>query len=408
VNTPLFIARRYFVSKKKTNFINVISAISMMGVAFVTMSLVIALSVFNGLEDLIRSLYNAFDPQIKITALKGKTFHVDSAFLRKIQNIEGVELVTEVIEDNILLKYREDQMVIKAKGVSDNFTLQHRMDSMIVEGKFILHGDSLDYAIIGRGVQYKLSIPIEGGGSYPLQLWYPKNKKALSLNPEKMFNREVALPGAVFAIEKQYDDGYIIVPLRLMQQLLDYSDKRTAIEIKVKDGVWIDGVRNRLRDLLGDDFVVQNSDEQHASLLKAVKVEKLFMNITISFILAIASLNIFFSLTMLAIDKKKDVAILFSMGASTNLIKTIFLFEGMLIAFTGAISGLLMGYAICALQQKFGFVSMGMETSLVDAYPVKMEVWDFVTTGITILLITFIISYRPALRASKVSIKDTL
>ena len=379
----------------------------MMGVAFVTMALVIALSVFNGLEDLIRSLYNAFDPQIKITALKGKTFPVDSAFLKKIQYVEGVELVTEVIEDNVLLKYREDQMVVKAKGVSDNFTLQHRMDSMIMEGRFILHTDSIDYAIIGRGVQYKLSIPVENA-IFPLQLWYPKNKKSLSLNPEKVFNREVVMPGAVFAIEKQYDDGYIFVPLALMQRLLNYTTKRTALEIKVKDGTRVDGVRNRLRELLGSDFLVQNSDEQHASLLRAVKVEKLFMNITISFILAIASLNIFFSLTMLAIDKKKDVAILFSMGASTNMIKKIFLFEGMLIAFVGATSGLILGYVICALQHKYGFVSMGMETSLVDAYPIKMESWDFITTGITILLITFIISYRPALRASKVSIKDTL
>jgi len=379
----------------------------MMGVAFVTMALVIALSVFNGLEDLIRSLYNAFDPEIKITAFKGKTFVADSAFIKKVEKIEGVELVTEVIEDNVLLKYREDQMVVKAKGVSDNFTQQHRMDSMIVEGEFVLRNDSIDFAIIGRGVQYKLSIPVENS-IFPIQLWYPKNKKSISINPENVFNREMVMPGAVFAIEKQYDDGYIFVPLDLMQKLLNYTTKLTALEVKVKEGYRVDGVRSRLRKLLGDDFLVQNSDEQHASLLRAVKVEKLFMNITISFILAIASLNIFFSLTMLAIDKKKDVAILFSMGATTNLIKKIFLLEGMLIAFVGASSGLVLGYIICALQKRFGFVSMGMETSLVDAYPVTMEIWDFITTGITILLITFIISYRPALRASKVSIKDTL
>ncbi|MFL5728279.1 MAG: ABC transporter permease [Cytophagaceae bacterium] len=407
MNVPLFIARRYFLSKKKTNFINVISVMSMVGVAFVTMALVVALSVFNGLENLIRTLYNSFDPELKVTATMGKAFTVDEAFLNKVKQVEGVDIITEVIEDNALLKYREDQMVVKVKGVSDNFTQQNRMDSMITEGEFTLHKDSMDYAIIGRGVQYKLSIPVDKG-IFPLQVWYPKTKNSLSLDPGKLFNRENIMAGAVFAIEKQYDDNYIFVPLEFTQRLLNYSNKRTSLEIKSKEGYKMSRLQENLKNALGPGFKVQNSDEQHASLLRAVKIEKLFMHITISVILAIASLNIFFSLSMLALEKKKDVAILFSMGASQNFIKKIFLGEGMIIAFTGAISGLVIGLLICIAQQQFKIVPMGMETSIVDAYPVKMELGDFISTGVTIFLITMLISYRPAVKASRINIKESL
>jgi lipoprotein-releasing system permease protein len=380
---------------------------SMIGVAFVTMALVVALSVFNGLEDLIRSLYNSFDPELKVTVMKGKSFPVDKPFLSKIEAIEGVDLVTEVIEDNALLKYKEDQMVVKVKGVSDNFIQQNRMDSLITEGEFTLHKDSVDYAIIGRGVQYNLTIPLNGT-IFPLQLWYPKNKTSLGMDPLSVFNRENIMPGAVFAIEKQYDDNYIFVPLSFTEKLLNYGNKRTSLEIKTKKGYKVKEVQNRIKETLGAAFRVQNSDEQHASLLKAVKIEKLFMHITISFILAIASINIFFSLTMLAIEKKKDVAILFSMGASQNLIKNIFLLEGAIIAFMGAFSGLLLGLAICIIQKQFGIVKMGMDTSVVDAYPVKLLSEDFLSTGLTILIITILISYRPASKAAKVNIKDNL
>jgi lipoprotein-releasing system permease protein len=278
---------------------------------------------------------------------------------------------------------------------------------MITEGEFVLHKDSVDYAIIGRGVQYKLSIPIDKG-IFALQLWYPKTKNSLSLDPTKVFKRESIMAGAVFAIEKQYDDNYIFVPLAFTQSLLNYGNKRTSLEVKAKENFKIKQVQKNLKAALGPEFKIQNSDEQHASLLRAVKIEKLFMHITISFILAIASMNIFFSLSMLAIEKKKDVAILFSMGASQNFIKKIFLAEGMIIAFSGAISGLIIGLVICIAQQRFGLVSMGMETSIVDAYPVKMEAGDFISTGITIFLITMLISYRPAAKASRINIKESL
>lgn len=381
----------------------------MIVVACVTMALVVALSVFNGLENLIRTLYNTFDPEIKIVATKGKSFEFDEVFLDKIKAVEGVDIVTEVIEDNALLKYKEDQMVVKVKGVSDNFIQQSRMDSMIVAGEFRLHKGRKDYAIIGRGIQYMMSISLSNE-LHPLQLWYPKDlqKSFTSFNPDKIFNREVIFPGAVFAIEKQYDDNYIFVPLAFAQDLFNYDNKRTSLEIKTKQGYKINKVRDKLRTVLGSDFKVLNSDEQHASLLRAVKIEKMFMHLTITFILAVASFNIFFCLNMLAINKRKDVAILYSMGATPSFIRRIFLFEGAIIAFSGAIIGLILGVSIVLAQDYFGFASMGMETSIVDAYPVKMELMDFTTTGISIVIITIVASILPAIKASQVEIKDNL
>jgi lipoprotein-releasing system permease protein len=408
LRVPFFIAKRYFLFGRKINFINIVSLLSILVVAFVTMSLVVALSVFNGLENLIRSLYNTFDPQLKISAVKGKSFTVDHDFLDKLKSNKGIAIITEVIEDNVLVKYKEDQMVVKMKGVSENFLNQKRLDSMIVAGELKFHERGKDYAIIGRGIQYNLAISLNSEIN-PLQVWYPKNIKATaSLSPDKVFSRENIRAGAVFAIEKQYDDNYIFVPLDFAERLLNYGNKRTSLEIKVKDGFKVNKVRDQLRELLGEEFLVQNSDEQHASLLRAVKIEKLFMFFTISFILAVASMNIFFCLTMLAINKKRDVAILYSMGATPSMVRAIFLTEGAMIAFTGAILGLVLGIGLCVAQQQYGMVSMGMETSLVDAYPVKMELSDFISTGITIIIITFLASVRPANRAIQVSIRENI
>ena len=407
MNFPFYIAKRYFFFGKVFNLINIVSLISILVVAIVTLSLVTALSVFNGLEDLIRSLYNTFDPQIKISASLGKSFSLSPALLAEVRNAEGVAVVTEVIEDNALLKYKQEQIVVKVKGVSDNFLDHHRLDSMIVQGELKLHKDGNEQAIIGRGVQYLLSVSLTND-FYLLQLLYPRNSDKISSDPQKLIVRENIFPGGVFAIEKQYDDNYIFVPLTFAQRLFQYGDRRTALEIKVKDGSKIDNIKKNLQKILGKDFLVQNSDEQHASLLKAVNIEKFFMHSTISFILAIASCNIFFCLTMLAIKKRKDVAILFSLGATPSTIKYIFLLEGALISFTGAGIGLVAGVTLCYLQQEFGLVSMGMETSLVDAYPVKMKMTDFISTAVTIIVITITASYRPAAKASRINIKTSL
>jgi len=409
VNVPLLIARRYFFSKKKRNIISIISNISMVGVAVGTMALIIVLSVFNGLEDLVRGLYGKSDPDLLISAMQGKSFPVDSAFVDRISAIPGVALVTQVIEDNALLQYHDRQMVVKMKGMSENYFAQSNIDSAIVEGDHRLVRDGQDYALLGAGVQHELSIALDNRLS-PLRLLYPRNtgKKTLSMNPETAFNEQAILAGGVFLIEQRIDDSYIFVPLEFARDLLRYDNRRTSLEVRVGDEHNVDDVKEELRRALGAKFQVLDSDEQHVSLLKAIKVEKMFVFITFAFILLIASLNIFFSLSMLVIDKKKDVAILRAMGATTQLVRNIFLLEGAIVAMVGAITGLVLGVGICWLQQTFHLVSMGMATAVVDSYPVKMQATDIVLTGLAIVVITISVSIRPALNASRLDVRDNL
>ncbi|MBC6610491.1 ABC transporter permease [Hymenobacter sp. BT507] len=409
MNVPLLIARRYFFSKKKRNIISIISNISMVGVAVGTMALIIVLSVFNGLEDLVRGLYGKSDPDLMISAVQGKSFPVDSAFIDRITAVPGVALVTQVIEDNALLQYHDRQMVVKMKGMSENYFAQSNIDSAIVEGDHRLVRDGQDYALLGAGVQHELSIALDNRLS-PLRLLYPRNtgKKLLSMNPETAFNEQAILAGGVFLIEQRIDDSYIFVPLEFARDLLLYGNRRTSLEVRVGDQHSVDDVKEELRQLLGSKFQVLDSDEQHVSLLKAIKVEKMFVFITFAFILLIASLNIFFSLSMLVIDKKKDVAILRAMGATTQLVRNIFLLEGAIVAMVGAITGLVLGVSICWLQQTFHLVSMGMATAVVDSYPVKMQATDIVLTGLAIIVITISVSIRPALNAARLDVRDNL
>lgn len=369
------------------------------------MALIVVLSVFNGLEGLIKQLYSTFDPEIKITAVEGKSFKIDEAFLNKVKNTEGVAYVTEVIEDNCLLRYQDKQLVVKIKGVSESFKHQNNIDSMIVDGNFMLSKGKKEFAVIGRGIQNHLNINIQNR-IYPLQLWYPRITRNASLNPETAFNRDMIMPEGVFAIEKQYDDHYIFVPIDFARRLLEYDDKITTLEIKTDGKEDLAIVQERLKDLLGEPFNVQNAEEQHASLIKAVKIEKLFVYLTFSLILAVASINIFFSLSMLVIDKQKDISVLMAVGASPAFIKKLFLTEGAIIAFSGAILGLILGFGICFLQETFGFVSMGMETAVVDAYPVDMQLSDFIFTSLLIITVTISVSIAPANRASHTDIKS--
>ena len=410
MNVPLLIARRYFRSKNKRNIITIISNISMIGVAVGTMALLIVLSVFNGLEDLVRTLYGKSDPNLVISATKGKAFDVNRTFLMKLENTPGVALLTEVIEDNALLQYHDRQMVVKMRGLSDNYFGQSQIDANIREGDHRLRRDSLELALVGAGVQHELSITLNNRLA-PMRLLYPRNtpgKKMLKFDPENAFNEQNLVAGGVFLIEQHVDDSYIFVPLTFAQRLLGYGTRRTALYVKVGQSFEIESVKNQLRRELGPNFKVHDSDEQHVSLFKAIKVEKLFVFITFTLILLIASLNIFFSLSMLVIDKKKDIAVLLAMGANQIMVRNTFLLVGAIVALVGAATGLVLGVALCWAQQRFGLVSMGMATSVVDSYPVKMKVSDLVFTCLSIILITLAVSIRPALNASRLDVCENL
>ena len=372
----------------------------MLGVAFGTAALVIVLSVFNGLESLIRSLYSSFDPEIKIESAEGKWFNRSEELLSTIDQVQGVEVVSEVIEDNALIRYQDAEMVVRIKGVSDNFLEQQRLDKVIIHGEPDLKKGNINYAIVGLGVSHSLSISPKDEFT-SLQIYYPKNVRATTTNPSGLYTQKSILPGGIFAIEKQYDEQYVFVPLDFAAELFQYDQRRTSFEIKTSPDHDMLEVQDELTKVLGETYLVTNKDQQHPSLFKAIKIEKLFSLVTFFFILALASLSIFFTLNMLVIEKQKDISVLLAMGASGRLIKSIFWFEGAIISLVGASIGLLLGFIICSIQLNFGIVSMGMETSVVSAYPVKMQFLDFLYTAICVIIITFLASYRPAAVASK-------
>jgi lipoprotein-releasing system permease protein len=372
----------------------------MVGIAFSTAALIIVLSVFNGLGDLLRSLNSSFDPEIKVELEKGKSFEVSPEFLNEIEAIDGVKIVTEVIEDYAYVRYRDADMVITLKGVSNNFLDQHRLDDHIADGRLVLEEKGINYAIIGRGVQYALSVAA-GENLYPLQLFYIKNMKASGIDPSQLYTRKSIEPGGVFSIEKNYDENYIFVPLQFAQDLLNYENKRTSLEIQTDKGANEKDIQRKIKAVVGEKFKVLTNEEQHQDIYRLLKIEKLFTAVALMLLVLVASINIFFSLMMLAIDKKKDISILFAMGGQQSLIQKIFLGEGALIAFSGALTGLVLGGLICWLQSSFGLVGMGMDNAIVSSYPVEMKVSDFVLTSVVIIAITLLVSFYPARLAAR-------
>lgn len=376
--------------------------ISMIGVAVGTMALVIVMSVFNGLGDLIRELFESFDAELKIEATVGKSFLASEDWLDSIRSLEGVAILTEVIEDNALLEYNGQQMVGRIKGVSENFLDQNRFSSGYFWGDTTLGTEIRPKAILGRGVGFFLSVNLDNVNT-PLKVFYPKApRSAASMDPSQYYSSAMLEPVAYFSIDRQFDDEYVIAPLSFVRDLLKYGEKRTSLEVKVAEGYSIDDVQRRLKKHLGRDFLVKNTDEQHAEIIRTVEMEKFFTFLTLTFILAIASFNIFFSLSMLAIEKKKDIAVLKAMGATDKLVRRIFLKQGMLIAFSGAIIGLVLAYLVVWLQQTFGLVSLGISSAVVDAYPVKVIWGDFFWVTLTVIGITMLASWRPAWIASQV------
>lgn len=374
----------------------------MIGVAVGTMALVVVLSVFNGLEDLVRSLYASFDAELKVEASLGKSFVAEEDWLASIKALEGVEIVTEVIEDNALFKYRDYQHLARIKGVSGNYLDHGRFGQGYVWGDLDLGSAQQPRAILGRGVGFFLSVDLDNEFEM-LQVFYPKApRSAGTIDPNQLYSRDMIKSSAFFSVDKEFDDNYIIAPLEFVSKLLNYGSKRTSLEIKVKEGESIQRVKRRLRTHLGEGFTVKDTDEQHAGLLRTIKIEKLFVFITLSFILAVASFNIFFSLSMMAIEKKKDTAILFAMGARQKLIKQIYIKQGAIIAFSGAIIGLVLGFLLVWMQDTFGLISLGIASSVIENYPVKMIWTDFLWTSLAVIAITFLAAYRPALIASKV------
>lgn len=394
------IAIRYFFSRNKRSFISVIARIAMAGVAVGTMAMVVVLSVFNGMEELNRKIFKTFDADVRIIPSEGKRFKMTTGLLHEVKNTQGVLRVTQVIEDNALARYGNQQTIVRLKGVDSTFEDQRNLDTAMVEGATRLYGgNGTPFAVIAEGVRNALSISLEDIFT-PLELLYPRTgSKTLNLTSPDAFNQLTLRPGGIFFIETRYDD-YVIAPIRQVEELMQYRGDRSALEIYLAPGFAEADVAEALQAKLGARFIVKDRDSLNADLLRAIKMEKLFVAVTLSLIILVAAINIFFSLSMLAIEKKKDVSMLYAMGATPSLIRKIFMAEGAIVALSGSIAGLLGGMAICWLQIRYGLVSMGMTTSLVDAYPVKLIWEDILYTGIIVVMITMAVSYIPARRAA--------
>lgn len=371
-------------------------------VAIITAALIIVLSVFNGLEELLRSLNNSFDPPLKVEAVVGKSFEVTDELRDKIESIEGVEVVTEVVEDFAYVRYRDANQLVTLKGVSENFINQHRIDENIVAGDVALYRDGVPLAIIGMGIRNTLSIDI-GESLHAMHVYYIRNTESATIDPSRLYTQKRIYPGAVFSIIQNLDDNYVLVPLDFAVDLLDYGNRRTSLEIKVTHEGLTNRVQAEMQELLGDGFRVLNREQQHKDLYKLLRMEKLFAFLALALLLCIGSINIFFTLMMLALDKKRDVSILAAMGAQLKTIRNVFLLEGGLIAIMGTVIGLAIGGALCVLQRNYGLVSMGMESAVMEGYPVKLVFQDILYVVITMCVITFFISYRPATLAARFS-----
>lgn len=308
-------------------------------------------------------------------------------------------MVTEVIEDYAYVRYREAAMVVTVKGISENFIDQRRLDNHLVEGELLLSRDSIPFAILGRGVRYTLSAEVEDE-TRALRMYYINDSRTGSLNAGSLYAQKSIRPGGVFSIEKNYDENYIFVPLNFARELFHSGNKRTSVEVQTNGSNTLE-VKEALQQKLGSSFRVLTNEEQHKDLYRLLRIEKLFTFLSLSLLLLIASINIFFSLMMLSIDKKKDISILASLGATSSLIRNIFLAEGALISFVGAVVGLLIGGILCYLQDTVGLVGMGMENAIVANYPVDIRATDFLLTIAVIILVSAIVSFRPAVLASR-------
>ena len=389
------IARRYLFSKKSHNAINIISGISAAGVGVGAMALVCVLSVFNGFEVLISNMFSSFDPDLKITLTQGKTFDDNTSEFNRIRKLKTVAYFTEVVEENALLRFKDKQMPATIKGVSDDFKKMTRIDSIMYDGTFTLNDGAFERAVPGIGVAAVLGLSAHFID--PLYIYAPKRTSKINLlRPENSFNQLGTFVSGIFSVKQlQYDDHYVLVSIKLARELFEYdASKVTSIELKLAKGVDPDQAKAQITKILGTDFQVKNRYEQQESFFKIMKIEKWFTYLILCFILLIASFNIIGSLSMLIIDKKDDIETLRSLGANNQLIKRIFLFEGWLISFVGAVSGILLGGILCLLQQHFGILKLGTGY-VVDAYPVVTNGADLLLVFVTVLIMGFLAAYYP-------------
>lgn len=405
MNFPFYIASRYLLSKKSHNAINIISGVSVCGVAIATAALVCILSVFNGFQDMVAGLFTAFDPELKVVPAKGKFMLADAAELKELRKNTDIAVYTETLEDDALLMINNRQAMATIKGVEENFEQLTDIDGILFgEGVFELQADVLDYGILGGNLLMKLGLPADF--SSPIQVYAPRKGERMdltdptaSLNQEELFSPKVGF----MVKQKKYDASYVITNIAFARRLFDRKGYVSAVELKLADGVSLSAAKSQFKKALGDKYVVLDRYEQQEDTFKIMQIEKLISYIFLTFILAIACFNVIGSLSMLIIDKKKDVIMLRNLGANEQQIRSIFMMEGWLICLLGAVIGIVFGLALCFLQQEFGLINFGNSEGsyIIDAYPVSVHATDVLLVLLTVLAIGFLSVWYPVHYLSK-------
>jgi lipoprotein-releasing system permease protein len=390
LNTSIYIAKRYLFSKKQTHAINIISGISILGVLVGSAALIIILSVFNGLEKVILSLYSNFTPELKIEPRLGKTFDPNIPYLNSLAKDKSVVSYTQVLQEKALIKYGDRPFIGTIKGVSDDFLKNKQLDSTIQFGSFTLKDKGRSYAVIGSTIQGSLGVSLKNQFT-ALQIYSPRRETRGTSNPMNDFVFRSILPSGVFSIQQDFDD-ILITPIEFTRDLLNEPNQVSSIEINYKAGTDLNAVQESITEKIGDTFTVKNRKEQNTGLYKTINYERWSIFMILTFVLIIAIFNIIGSLTMLVIDKRKDIAILTSLGANKQLIQGIFFFEGMMISIIGCVTGIALGFIVCLVQQQFSIIKMGSNLSVLDAYPVAFNPADFVLVFLTVTIIAVIAS----------------
>lgn len=389
MNVAFYIAKRYLLAKKSANAVNLITAISVLGVAIGTAAMIAVLSGFNGLEGLIRGFYNTFDPDLKIESYEGKYLPGDSTSFSALKNIEGVHSYSLVLEDKALFKFRDKEYIATIKGVDQNYTTVTQFENTITRGE--IFGDYTENAgVFGVGVAYYLNISRIDFFD-PVQVFVPRQNYTAGSDPMQSVNTLSLFPVATFSVQPEYDVKYAVTPLFFAQQLFE-RNQITSIEVRCKPDFKPDVVKNNIAQKLGAAYKIANRNEQQATIFRVIKMEGLATFLILAFILAIASFGILGSLIMLILDKKPDMYTLKSMGANTKLLKRIFLIEGLLISALGCLIGLTLGIGLVLLQQQFGFVSLGQGYAI-DAYPMQLRAADVVKIAATVMGIGTVVSW---------------
>ena len=405
MNLPFFIARRYLFSYKRHHAINIISRIAVVGVAVTTMALVCTLSVFNGFQELVASLFTSFDPELKVVPAQGKVIAADDPAVTAIRSYKDVAAATECLEGQALVRYGNRQSVVRIKGVDDNYSRTSDLSKILYgDGDFALKADVLYYGTPGLQLAAQLGLGVRY--EYPLEVYAPRRGERISIvNPTESFNRdELHSPGVVFSVnQKKYDGEYILTSIDFTRRIFEQQGCISSLELKLKDGADIASVQKELGKLAGTKLKVLNRYEQQEDVFRIMRVEKLVAYIFLTFILVIASFNIIGSLSMLIIDKRDDMATLRNLGADDRTIVRIFSFEGRLISFIGVVAGTVLGLLLCLAQQHFGLLKMGDEAGsfIVDAYPVSVHAWDIAVIFVTVLVAGHLSTWYPVRYLSK-------